>query len=157
MDFFSLRCFVEVARSGSFTRAADLLGRTQPAISQQITGLEQDLDTSLLDRTRKQIRLTESGQRLFDEAIQLLERFDALPQVVADDQRPLDGTLTIASNLTLINLMLPDIIGRFRKEHPAVRISLSNGTSSGIARDVAEGRADLGLGYLFTSQRDGNI
>jgi DNA-binding transcriptional LysR family regulator len=155
MDFFSLRCFVEVARAGNFTKAAERIGRTQPAVSQQIAALEDALGAQLFDRSRKTVALSDAGRRLFDEAIGLLERFEDLPRIVGEtENRPLQGSLAIASSLSLINHFLPLVVGAFHAAHPAVRVSIANRTSAGIMREVAEGRADLGLGNMLGEHPD---
>ena len=103
MELFSLRCFVEVARRGSFTKAAQQLYRTQPAVSVQVRKLEDELEQVLFDRGTRKPVLTESGMVLFASAKELLEKIDGLKDLVAESAGLPTGTLTIASNASLIN------------------------------------------------------
>lgn len=154
MDYFSLKCFVEVVRSGSFSKAAYKLFRTQPAISLQIRKLENELKQPLLDRYKKKIVLTEAGQVIYEQAKDLLDKLDDLNRLASRAQREPQGTLTIASNLSLINNFLPPFIGAFHKKCPQVKIVLLNLTAERIAKVVLDGNADIGLGYLIDNSLD---
>lgn len=149
MDYFSLKCFVEVARRGSFSKAADKLFRTQPAISLQIRKLEKELKQPLLDRFKKRISLTEQGKILYEQAGDLLDRLDDVKRLTSKGKTEPQGTLTIATNLCLINNFLPPIIGEFHEKYPHVKLSLLNLKSKDIGASLLEGTADLGIGYLL--------
>lgn len=148
MEPFSLRCFVAVARLGSFSRAAVELYRTQPAISLQVRKLERELGRPLFDRARRAPVMTEAGTALYAAARDLLERLDRLPEQVASLGAQPAGMLTIASNLSLISHFLPDVLRDFHRSFPNVRLRLLNRTSRGIERSIEEGEADLGVGFL---------
>ena len=148
MDYFSLKCFIEVVRSKSFSVAARKLFRTQPAISLQIRKLEKELKQPLLNRYKKQVSLTETGQIVYNEAKGLLDRMDDLKRLALDNILQPQGSLTIASNLSLINNFLPPIIGKFHKKYPQVRIILLNLTNDEILKTVMEGTVEIGLGYF---------
>lgn len=148
MDPFTLRCFVAVAREGSFSRAADQLYRTQPAVSLQVRKLEREVGRPLFDRSRRAPVLTDAGRALLAESTDLLDRLAALPGLVAGTGEGPSGTLTIASNLSLINHFLPPFAGAFHARFPLVRLRLLNRTARGIVRSLAEREADLGIGFL---------
>lgn len=149
MDSFGLQCFVEVVRTGGFSKAASSLYRTQPAISQQIKGLEKELGLSLIDRSKKKIALTQSGQLLYKNAVQLLESMDNIKNVLTRGAQEPSGTLTIATNLSLINNYLPRIIGSYQVKYPQVKIVFLSRRSEGIAHAILEGNANIGIGYLL--------
>jgi DNA-binding transcriptional LysR family regulator len=149
VDLFSLRCFVSVARTGSFSRAAHELYRTQPAVSLQVRKLEAELGRPLFDRSRRAPTLTDAGRALLAGSADLLERLEALPGVVASAESEPTGTLVVASNLSLISHFLPPAIRAFHRRFPRVRIRLLNRTAHGIVRALEEGEADLGIGFLL--------
>jgi DNA-binding transcriptional LysR family regulator len=154
MEPFTLRCFVAVARSGSFSRAADELYRTQPAISLQVRKLERELDRPLFDRARRSPVMTEAGRALYAGARDLLERLDRLPELAAPPGAEPGGTLTIASNLSLISHFLPRAVREFHGRYPRVRLRFLNRTSHGVGRSIEEGDADLGIGFLIEERTE---
>lgn len=149
MEYFSLKCFIEVVRTGSFSKAAHKLFRTQPAISLQIRKLEKELKQPLFDRYKKHIVLTEKGELLYEKAKDLLERLDDLKRLTCHAATEPLGPLTIATNLSLINNLLPPVIGEFHKKYPQVKVILLNLKSKDISMAILEGNADLGIGYLL--------
>jgi DNA-binding transcriptional LysR family regulator len=149
MEPFSLRCFVTVARLGSFSRAAVELYRTQPAISLQVRKLERELGMPLFDRARRSPVMTEAGRALYAGARDLLERLDRLPELAASSGGEPAGTLTIASNLSLIGRFLPRAVREFHRKYAQCRLRLLNRTSRDIGRSIEEGEADLGVGFLI--------
>jgi DNA-binding transcriptional LysR family regulator len=149
VDLFSLRCFVAVARTGSFSRAAHELYRTQPAVSLQVRKLEEELGRPLFDRSRRSPALTEAGQALLAGSRDLLERLEALTGLVASVETEPAGSLAVASNLSLITHYLPPAIRAFHRRYPRVKLRMLNRTARGIARAVEEGEADLGIGFLL--------
>jgi len=149
MDLFSLRCFVTVARVGSFSRAADELYRTQPAVSLQIRKLERELGQKLFDRAHRSPVMTEAGRVLSAGARDVLERLDMLPELIASSSVELAGSLTIASNLSVISHFLPRAVREFHRRFPLVRLRLLNRTARGIERAVEEREADIGIGFLL--------
>ena len=148
MDLFALHCFAAVARAGSFSRAADRLYRTQPAISLQVRKLERELGRPLFDRSRRAPVLTDAGRVLLAESADLLDRLEALPGLVAGTGERPSGTLAIASNLSLISHFLPPLVSAFHARFPLVRLRLLNRTARGIVRSLEEREADLGIGFL---------
>jgi DNA-binding transcriptional LysR family regulator len=148
MDYFGLKCFVEVVRCKSFSKAAQKLFRSQPAISIQLKNLEKELRQPLIDRYKKKISLTEAGKLLYPDALELLERIEDVKRLASHSVSQPEGELAIASNLSLINNFLPPFIGEFHLRYPKVRISLKNLTAKGIAEQILEGNVELGLGFL---------
>lgn len=149
MELISLRCFVTVARLGSFSRAADQLYRTQPAVSFQVRKLEQELGQPLFDRTHRSPVMTEAGRTLYAGASDIFERLDTLSGQIASSGMEPAGSLTIASNLSIISHFLPPAVREFHRRHPLVRLRLLNRTSRGIGRAIEEREADVGIGFLL--------
>ena len=119
MDINQLEVLVTVARERSFSRAAEVLDRTQPAISQAIRRLEHELGEKLFDRSSKDGTLTPAGELLLDYAIQMLNlRHSA--QVSLKELRELHtGKVTVSANEHTVFCLLP-IIAEFRRQHPRV-------------------------------------
>lgn len=149
MDLFSLRCFVEVARTGGFGRAADRVGRSQPAVSAQIKNLEEQAGGPLFDRTTSRPVLTPRGRELLPRAERLVADFEAFVQVLGGQERP-SGTVTLAAGQTILDHLLPRPLGLVRQRHPDIRWRLLNRNYEGIERALAEGQADFAVGWFQT-------
>jgi DNA-binding transcriptional LysR family regulator len=144
MDLFQLEAFVTVVREGSFSKAAKALYRTQPAVSQIIRKLEDELGQPLFDRASRRGVLTDAGQVLLEHAERLMNfRGQALSAL--DDVRNLrSGQLVIATNELTCLYLLP-LLHEYRRLYPAVRISVRRGLASRIPGDVRDYGADLGV------------
>jgi DNA-binding transcriptional LysR family regulator len=149
MDFFALRCFVEIVRSGGFTRASEALGRTQPAVSFQIRKLEEELGGPLIDRSTPALAMTDRGRQLFPRAERILEELADLGREIASEGDFPRGRVTIAAGIAVIEGFLPALLGAFKSSYPNIRLALLNRPDEGIYRSLIDGRADLGIGYLL--------
>lgn len=148
MNLVQLQGFLEVAREGSFTRAAEKLYLTQPALSLQIKALEEELSTELFERDGKQIRLTSAGQVLQQRATQILDLVELTQQDVVGVKELRRGQLTIGTNDTNCLYLLPSVIRSFRQSFPDIEIRLTDRKSSDVAALVAEGAVDFGIATL---------
>jgi DNA-binding transcriptional LysR family regulator len=124
MELRQLRYFVTVAEELHFGRAANRLQITQPALSKQIAGLEQDLGVQLLARTKRIVQVTPAGQVFFEQAQQLLSQAEAAIQLTQQVDRGEVGQLTIGFTETAVHTILPQLIRDFRQQHPNVEISM---------------------------------
>lgn len=140
-----LRTFCQVARLGNFTRAAQFLNMTQPAVTLQIKSLEQDLGIALFDRTGKAISLTAAGQILLASAEEMERISKACVQEINNLKAELCGELTVACSTTLGQYVLPVVFGRFARANPLVRLKLRLGNTEEVAQLVEARLADLGL------------
>ena len=144
MDLFQLEAFVAVVREGSFSKAAKALYRTQPAISQIIKRLEDEIGQPLFDRSSRRGVLTDAGQVLFDHAERLLN-FKTLTITALDDVRQLRrGQLVIASNELTCLYLLP-VLHEYRKLYPAVRLSIRRALASRIPSEIRDYGAEIGV------------
>jgi DNA-binding transcriptional LysR family regulator len=144
VDLFQLEAFVAVVREGSFSKAAKALYRTQPAISQIIKRLEDEIGQPLFDRSSRRGVLTDAGQVLFDHAERLLN-FKSQTIAALDDVRQLRrGQLVIASNELTCLYLLP-VLHEFRKLYPAVRLSIRRAFASRIPAEVRDYGAEIGV------------
>ena len=139
-----LRVFLAVAAEKSFSRAAEKLLRTQPAISLSIQRLEAELGERLIDRSAKDLLLTAAGQLVFDYA-QRFENLQAdLENALAELRDKSAGRLAIGANESS-TLYLLDHIERFRALYPKVRVQVRRSLSSRIPAELIDGQLELGL------------
>lgn len=118
-----LRAFVTVAEFKGFTKAGELLGRSQPAISLQISRLEQLLDETLINREGKKIELTSAGEQFFDYANQILALNDqAISQF---SKSAVIGKIRLGIPSEFATVLLPKIVGRFAKAYPNVTLEVN--------------------------------
>lgn len=144
MDLAELQVFLSVATERSFSRAAERLHRTQPAISQAVRRLEDELGERLFDRSAKDGKLTEAGRVLVDYAqrlMRLAEEADAAVRELRDMQR---GRVLIGANEAAVHVLLP-LIARFRTEHPGVQLDVRRVPARHIGVEVRQRSLDFGV------------
>ena len=154
MDLYQLRSFYETVREQSFTRAADKLFLTQPAISLQIKALESELDEVLLERNRRQIRPTPAGEILFAHAKEVLARLEKARDDIAALKQVLRGRLAIGTSDTNCTYILPNLLAEFRARYPAVELDIRNRMSPEVSNLVLNDEVDFGLATLPVKHRD---
>ena len=154
MDLYQLRSFYEVVREQSFTRAADKLFLTQPAISLQIKALESELDEILLERNRRQLRLTSAGEILFVHAKVMLARLQQARDDIAALKQVLSGRLAIGTSDTNCTYVLPRLLAEFHTRYPAVELDIRNRMSPEVGNLVLNDEVDFGLATLPVKHRD---
>jgi len=144
MDINQLEVLVTVAREKSFSRAAEVLDRTQPAVSQAIRRLETEVGEKLFDRSSKDGTLTYAGELLLEYARQMMNlRYSA--QTAIKEMRNLhNGKVTISANEHTVFYLLP-IIQEFRKRHPLIKIEVQRGVASRIPKEITAREAELGV------------
>jgi DNA-binding transcriptional LysR family regulator len=145
MDLDNLKTFLEVARLGSFSRAAEKVLRSQPAVSAQIRQLEQEYGKRLFDRNAKSVRLTPAGEIVFDYAQQLLTLQTRAQQAVAEQDGIRSGTLSIGANEGTFLYVLPRVLAKYHKQFPKVKISVYRSFTHKVTTKVEEGAVDLGI------------
>jgi DNA-binding transcriptional LysR family regulator len=145
MELNHLQSFVRVAQEGSFTRAADKLFLTQPALSLQIKALESELGAPLFERRNRQIFLTEMGRTVLMRAQAVLASVEQLQQEVAAYQGVKRGRVRIGTSDTTCLYILPAFVQRFRTQFPHIDIHLTNKPSEEVAHLLKEGLVDFGI------------
>ncbi len=144
MELHSLRVFLTVANEKSFSRAAEKLLRTQPAISLTIQRLESELGEKLIDRSAKDLLLTDSGKTVLEFA----KRFDSLQGELENSLAELrdksSGRLMIGANESS-TLYLLDDIERYRQKFPKVKVQIRRSLSSRIPTELIDGELELGI------------
>ncbi|HTP67502.1 MAG TPA: LysR substrate-binding domain-containing protein [Dongiaceae bacterium] len=143
MDLAELQVFLTVAREGSFSRAAERLYRTQPAVSLAIRKLEESLGQPLFVRGARPVRLTDAGTLLREYAERLLNMRDEVKKGLMDLEGLKRGELSLGVNESSIHALLP-ALAKFREAHPGVQIRLHRMFSRDIPHEVVNYRLDLG-------------
>jgi DNA-binding transcriptional LysR family regulator len=144
MELYSLQVFHAIATEKSFSRAAEKLLRTQPAVSLALQRLEQELGERLIDRSGKELILTDAGRTVLDYA----RRFQSLQQELDNSLAELRdnsaGRLTIGANEST-TLYLLRHIGRYRDLYPKVKVQIRRSLSSKIPNELLDGNLELGV------------
>jgi len=140
-----LQVFHAVARLLSFTKAAETLHMTQPAVTFQIRQLEEHFNTRLFDRTHNRISLTDAGSKVYEYADRIFEFYGEMENAVREMTGEISGALTIGASTTIAEYMLPTLLGDFKKKYPEVTIHLKVSNSEGIVSMVENNAIDLGV------------
>lgn len=143
MDLAELQVFLTVAKEGSFSRAAERLYRTQPAVSLAIKKLEGSLGQPLFVRGARPVRLTDAGTLLREYAERLLNLRDEVKKGLAELEGLKRGELSLGVNESSIHALLP-ALSQFREAHPGVQVRLHRMFSRDIPHEVVNYRLDLG-------------
>jgi DNA-binding transcriptional LysR family regulator len=140
-----LEAFIEVARRGTISRAAEALFVSQPALTARIQGLERTLGSSLLARGQHGSRLTEAGRALLPHAERALAAVERGREAVSEVASGSGGRLTIGAAPAVSTYVLPTMLHRFQADHPGVHLSVRSGHSEDVLEMVLREEVDLGL------------
>lgn len=155
LDGDLLRTFVTVAETGNFTRAADILLRTQSAISMQIKRLEGAVGEPLFDRGARGVVLNERGVRLLDNARRIVSLLDETAALMNRDA--LDGRVRIGIPEEYGQSILSPALHQFSRRHPDVETSVRFGCSADHLAKVKEGELDIAVIFEWQDYSDGEI
>ncbi|PYK39680.1 MAG: hypothetical protein DME49_03115 [Verrucomicrobia bacterium] len=148
LEIRHLRYFLAVAEAGSFSRAADRLGISQPAISQQMRDLETGLRVSLFQRRGKRILLTSAGLIFQEHARAILRQLENFLEELNREPGQLRGTLHLGVVPVLNVALVPHLLGLFAADHPGISLTVEEISSTDIETALEEGRMDIGLGFV---------
>ena len=140
-----LQVFHTVARLLSFTKAAETLHMTQPAVTFQIRQLEEHFNTRLFDRTHNRISLTVAGQRVYDYAEKIIALYGEMDSRVRELTGDVSGILIIGASTTIAEYVLPGLLGEFQSRYKDVNVRLSVSNSLGIVHMVENNTVDVGI------------
>lgn len=143
MELRHLEYFVAVAEERHFTRAAQRLMVSQSGLSASVRALERELGAPLFVRSTRRVELTGAGEALLVEAHRTLASVRAGMEAVAAVQGLLRGTLSVGTEQCVTGVQVPELLVRFRAEHPEVEVRLRQAGSASLVEDVAAGRLDL--------------
>ena len=140
-----LQVFYTVARLLSFTKAAETLHMTQPAVTFQVRQLEDHFNTRLFDRTHNRVSLTEAGRKTYEYAERIFELYAEMEDAVKELTGDVSGALTLGASTTVAEYMLPGLLKGFKQGYPEVNLRLKVSNSEGIVSMVENSMIDLGV------------
>lgn len=143
MELDQLRYFLQVARRGSFTRAAADLAISQPALSRSIQKLEEELGQPVFERQTRAVTLTAAGALLQGRAQQVLSILEDTKAEITDDGQ--SGRLRIGAIPTIAPYLLPEILSQFAALHPKATLLVQEHTTDALLKSCAQGEVDLAL------------
>ncbi|MBW3128251.1 LysR family transcriptional regulator [Hymenobacter profundi] len=154
MPDFRLRVFLTVARHLSFTKAAQELFISQPAVTKHVRELERAYGQRLFERRGSRIRLTEAGQALLTHATAVEQLDEQLHQPLLTLRDTESGRLRLGASTTLMQYVLPRLLPRFQARYSNVMLSLRNRNAEQIAEALLDGQIDLGFVDGRSKSRD---
>ncbi|HYF95742.1 MAG TPA: LysR family transcriptional regulator [Symbiobacteriaceae bacterium] len=137
--------FCRVVETGGFSRAGELVGLSQPAVTRQVAALEADLGTPLLDRSSRQFRLTPAGELVYERARRLAAGVSELREAVSDLVDHDRGRVSIGAVTTVGVGILPPILSDFARRYPAVRVTVKAGRTAEALERVLQGEIDMAI------------
>jgi DNA-binding transcriptional LysR family regulator len=145
MQIESLKVFCDLAETESFTKAAQINSVTQSAVSQQISSLERQFKSLLIERSKKKFRLTREGQVLYEFSKQIIQSYDSLHSKLQEIKDIISGTIRVATIYSIGLHDLPPYIKKFLKSYPTVNVHVEYRRANQVYDDVLSNVVDLGL------------
>jgi LysR family transcriptional regulator, low CO2-responsive transcriptional regulator len=145
MDFDQLETFLEVARHASFSRAGEKRFRTQPAISSQIRGLEEEIGAKLFDRSGGKVSLTAAGKAFQQYVEKTLDARKAMLVAIAEMERVPRGEIVVGANEGTCLHILPLVFADFKKQYPDVSVNIKRADYAKILESVIDNSVDFGV------------
>lgn len=140
-----LRVFVAIARHGSFSRAGEAIGLTQSAVSHSVKELEAEVGVRLLDRTTREVVLTDAGLRLANRVERLLDELQTTLLDVRSFGVQRSGTVRVATSQTISAHLMPQCIAAGEREYPEIRIMLRDQAQQQVLHSVRNAEVDFGI------------
>lgn len=145
MQIANLKVFCDLAETESFTKAAQINQVTQSAVSQQISSLERQFKSMLIERSKKKFRLTREGQVLYEYSKQIIQTYEALESKLQEIKEVISGTIRVATIYSIGLHDLPPYLKKFLKNYPTVNVHVEYRRSNQVYEDVLSNVVDLGL------------
>jgi LysR family transcriptional regulator, transcriptional activator of the cysJI operon len=145
MQIDSLKVFCDLTETESFTKAAQINGVTQSAVSQTISSLERQFKSLLIERSKKNFRLTAEGEVLYDYSKQILQTYDALHSKLQEIKEIISGNIRVATIYSIGLHVLPPYLKKFLKAFPTVNVHVEYRRPDQVYDDVLGNVVDLGL------------
>src|SRR5512142_1676908 len=145
MQIESLKVFCDLTETESFSKAAQINNVTQSAVSQQISSLERQFKSLLIERSKKKFRLTREGQVLYDHSKQVIQTYDALHTKLQEIKDIISGTIRVATIYSVGLHDLPPYLKKFLKSYPTVNVHVEYRRANQVYEDVIGNVVDLGL------------
>ena len=145
MNLKQLEAFYLVVKRGSFTKAAEELNVTQPAVTMQVKSLERSLNLKLIQQLGKRVQLSEAGELLYQYAGKIFDLADEANEKMRDFKKLMRGTLKIGTTKNYARYIMPSLLSEFQRRFPRTKVILDEGNSENMARSVLEMENELAL------------
>jgi DNA-binding transcriptional LysR family regulator len=145
MQIESLKVFCDLSETESFTKAAQINGVTQSAVSQQISSLERQFRSLLIERSKKKFRLTREGEVLYDYSKKIISLYDSLHSKLQEIKDIISGTIRVTTIYSIGLHDLPPYIKKYLKSYPTVNVHVEYRRANQVYEDVLSNVVDLGL------------
>jgi len=145
LNLKQLEAFYLVIKRGSFTKAAEELNVTQPAVTIQVRALEKSLNLKLIQQVGKKVHLNEAGELLYQYAEKIFDLVNEADEKMRDFKKLLRGTLRIGTTKNYARYIMPSILSEFQRRFPRIKVILDEGNSESMARSVAEMKNELAI------------
>lgn len=140
-----LEVFIKVVEKKNFSKAAEELHMTQPAVSQYIRSLEESTGVKLLERTNKYVRLNKAGDIVFHHALEIKELYAKMNHLLNDLTNKASGSIAVGASYTFGEYLLPTIIAEAKEQYPDIKPTVTIGNTTTIAALVLNHQLDIGI------------
>lgn len=146
--------FIEVAERKNFTRAAEALHMTQPAISQYIAAFEKEIGVKLIERTNKSVELNKAGEMVYLYAKSIVKEYEHMKSLISDMKSEPGGELQIGASYTIGEYHLPKLLAKLQEQYPSIIPYITIGNTEDIGSKLLQRDIDIGLieGDFFHKQ-----
>jgi len=145
MDLHAYKAFIAISENGSFSKAADALYITQPAVSKRIALLEEQLGSTLFDRIGRKVILNEAGKALLPIALRILQEVKESQRVIDNLTGEVSGHLSLVTSHHIGLHRLPNILKHYAENYPQVRLDLAFMDSENACQQIEKGNYELGV------------
>lgn len=154
MYYEELITFVTLTEIKSFTKTAEILRMSQPSVSLQIKNLEKEFQTELFIRSPKILKITPTGELLYERAKQIISIYEQTKQDILDHHHSMKGKLIIGASFTIGEYVLPSILPIFQQQFPKLELQVVIGNTDEIVQYVRLLEVDIGLIEGQTNEKD---
>lgn len=143
MTIKHMRIFIQVYRDANITKASETLHMTQPAVTRAIQELERYYGVKLFERFKHRLYVTQSGRQLYPQALHMVDLFDRMEKGLRDWDE--FGILRVGATITLGTYLLPQLVCKFRRKHPHVRVQARIASGAKIQQALSDNELDIAL------------
>ncbi|KAF0822618.1 LysR family transcriptional regulator [Cytobacillus firmus] len=154
MHYDALKTFVTLAEVKNFTKTAELLLMSQPSVSLHIKNLEKEFQTKLFQRSPKYLKITPSGEILYDRAKQMITIYEQTRQEILDQQHSIKGDLKIASSFTIGEYVLPPLLLDLQNQYPELNLHVTIANTEEVVQSTRSHHVDIGLIEGQTNEKE---
>lgn len=154
MHYDALKTFVTLAEVKNFTKTAELLLMSQPSVSMHVKNLEKEFQTKLFQRSPKYLKITPSGEILYDRAKQMITIYEQTRQEILDQQYTIKGDLKIAASFTIGEYILPPLLLDLQNEYPELNLQITIANTEEVVLSTRSHHVDIGLIEGQTNQKE---